>query len=335
MPANVGEMFYTGEIPWHQLGLALHHPATVEEALRAGGLSWKVGMVPLLTADDPPSPVPQRKAIVRLDKTPGDEHRVLGVAHRGFEPLQNEDGALLFDAIFGQGRPVYHTGGYLGHGEVVWLLAALNQEREIARGDVVRPYALFANSHDGSIAIHIKLTTVRVVCQNTLAIALAENRADAVFRRAHQGGLRQHAEAAQDYFRNTLAVWDRSVETFTGLTRVRIGEVRCRQMLESLLPDPTKPRDMERYPGLKRAYELKLEEAQQARGAIMDLRQSGKGMDLEGSADTLWGLLNAVLEFVDHHRAASAGKIQSNLIGAGMDLKVKAFRLVRELAKAA
>jgi hypothetical protein len=134
-----------------------------------------------------------RKAIVRLDRPPGHPERVLGVAHRGFQPLQNRDGAMLFDAIFGRGNPVYHTGGYLSHGQVVWLLAKINKPLKIAADDIVQPYALFANSHDGSMAINIKLTTVRVVCRNTLAVALNERRFGQGFRRSHQGGLLKHA----------------------------------------------------------------------------------------------------------------------------------------------
>lgn len=160
MPADIGEMFYTGETPWHGLGMHLAKPATVEEALRAGGLDWQVDEVDLMTADDPPSPVPKRKAIVRLDRPAGHEGRVLGVAHRGFKPLQNRDGAVLFDAIFGHGEAVYHTGGYLGNGEVVWLLAKIDKKLEIGSGDFVEPYALFANSHDGSMAFNIRLNAV-------------------------------------------------------------------------------------------------------------------------------------------------------------------------------
>jgi len=335
MAANIGMMFYTGAVPWHGEGLALNRPATMEEALRAGGLDWEVGTVPLLTADLPPSPVPKRKAIVRLDREPGHEQRVLGVAHQGFEPLQNRDGALLFDAVFGQGRPVYHTGGYLGQGEKVWLLAELDHPMEVARDDVVKPYALFANSHDGSLAIVIRLTSVRVVCQNTLALAIQEQSKQPYFRRAHQGSFRQHAEAAQAFFRATLSSWESAVASFTDLTRVAVREAQCIRLLEALLPDPTRPRDLDKYPGLKKAYEMKAEEALQARQAILALRSTGRGMDLPGSGETLWGLLNAVLEFIDHHREASAGRLQSCLIGDGMDLKVKAFRLVQQLARAA
>jgi len=90
---------------------------------------------------------------------------------------------MLFDAIFGQGKAVYETGGYLGLGQVVWLLARINAPREIGRGDVVQPYALFTNSHDGSVAFHIRLTTIRVVCENTLTMALNEKDLGAHFRR--------------------------------------------------------------------------------------------------------------------------------------------------------
>jgi Domain of unknown function (DUF932) len=167
LPANIGEMFYTGKTPWHGEGIKLGQPATLAEALKVGGLNWEVGEVEMVTADDPPSPVLKRKAIVRLDRPAGHEGRVLGVAHRGFAPVQNRDAALLVGAIFGRDERVYHTGGYLGDGEVVWLLGRIDRTLRIKGDDVVEPYALMANSHDGSMAFNIRLTTVRVVCQNT------------------------------------------------------------------------------------------------------------------------------------------------------------------------
>src|SRR5205085_9245281 len=89
MPANVGEMFYTGETPWHGLGISLVEPASLGEAMKVGGLNWRVSDVDLITADEPSSPVSKRKAIVRLDRPAGHPGRVLGVAHRGFIPIQN------------------------------------------------------------------------------------------------------------------------------------------------------------------------------------------------------------------------------------------------------
>ncbi len=336
MPADIGEMFYTGETPWHGLGVHLAKPATVQEALKVGGLNWEVGEVDLLTADDPPSPVPKRKAIVRLDRPAGHDGRVLGVAHRGFQPLQNRDGATLFDAIFGQGKPVYHTGGYLGAGEVVWLLAKIDRPMTIARGDVVQPFALFANSHDGSMAFNIRLTTVRVVCRNTLAMAFRENLFGKQFRRAHQGTLRDHAVAAQEFFSATLRELDQVTTVFTTLTQKRCEDAKFKEIVEALLPEPKKPRNADRNPGLKKAWEQRLADVRAARAKIAELRGNGKGMDLDGSRGTFWGVLNAVLEFVDHHQSVKGSRVSYALLGGGMEMKVKAFELVqKEAAKAA
>lgn len=335
MPADVGEMFYTGEMPWHRMGMALAGPATLEEALKAGGLNWGVGTVDLLTADDPPSPVAKRQAIVRLDRSAGHEGRVLGVAHRAFKPLQNRDGGLLFDAIFGQGKPVYHTGGYLGNGEVIWLLAKIDRPLEIAPNDIVQPYALFANSHDGSMAFNIRLTTVRVVCRNTLALAMRRTLGKP-FRRAHQGTLRQHAEAAREFFGATLKELGYVTDAFTSLTKRRCSDAKFQEIVKALLPEPKKPRNADRNPGLLKAWENRVAEVMMARRKIAELRVSGKGMDLDGSRGTFWGVLNAVLEFVDHHRETKGSRLAYALMGDGMDLKVRAFNLIRdEAAKAA
>ena len=331
MPANVGEMFYTGDAPWHGEGVALAQPATLDEALKVGGLNWTVGDVEIVTADDPPSPVPNRKAIVRLDREPGDERRVLGVAHRAFAPIQNRDAGLLFDAIFGHGKRVYHTGGYLGTGEKVWLLAKIDKTLRIGKEDIVEPYALMANSHDGSMAFNIRLTTVRVVCQNTLALAM-RGRIGQHFRRAHAGSFADHAQAAQEFFAATMRELDFVGESFGQLSKRLCPDEKFEEIVNALLPEPKKPRNLERNPGLLRAWEQRVLEKRAARKAIKELRQSGKGMELPGSRGTFWSALNAVLEFVDHHREVKGSRLAYALLGDGMDLKVRAFAMIGEAA---
>ena len=289
-----------------------------------------------MTADEPPCPISQRKAIVRLDLPAGDERRVLGVAHPGFSPVQNRDGAMLFDAIFGQGKPVYNTGGYLGNGEKVWLLAKIDKKLIIGRDDIVQPYALFANSHDGSMAFNIRLTTVRVVYQNTLSIALRENKFGKQFRRAHQGTLRDHAEAAQGFFAETLKELDLVTDSFTVLSNRTCNDKKFQSILNSLLPDPKKPRNAKQYPGLLKAYESKLAGIKDARKEITRLREEGKGMKMDTCRGTFWGVLNAVLEYVDHFKTVKGSQLGYSLLGEGMNLKIKAFRMVQdEAAKAA
>ena len=335
MPANVGEMFYTGDVPWHGQGIALAQPADLDEALKVGGLNWRVEDVDLLTADDPPSPVARRKALVRSDRLPGEDRRVVGVAHRAFKPIQNRDAGMLFDAIFGQGKRVYHTGGYLGDGEVVWLLAKIDKTLRVASNDIVQPYALMANSHDGSMAFNIRLTTVRVVCQNTLGLAMKE-RLGQGFRRSHQGSFIDHARAAQQFFSATLRELDFVAEAFTHFSQRQCNDKKLAEILGALLPEPKKPRNSESNAGLLRVWERKRDEVRYAKETITKLRQSGKGMDLDGSRGTFWGVLNAILEFVDYHRIIKVDRISYALLGDGMDLKMKAFRMLQqELSNAA
>jgi phage/plasmid-like protein (TIGR03299 family) len=327
-------MFYTGNVPWHGLGVALARPASLDEALKVGGLNWSVEEVDLVTADDPPSPVERRKALVRSDRRAGADDRVLGICHRAFRPIQNGDAGLLFDAIFGQGKHVYHTGGYLGKGEVVWLLARIDRTLRIAGDDIVQPYALMANSHDGSMAFNIRLTTVRVVCQNTLALAM-KTRLGNEFRRAHQGSFAQHAAAAQEFFMATMRELDSVADSFTQLTRAHCSDEKFSEILVALVPDPGKPRNVDRNPGLRRAWEKKLEAATTARKLITELRTNGKGQELPGSRGTFWGVLNAVLEYVDHHHSIEHSRLAYALLGDGMTLKMKAFRKIQDAAKAA
>jgi hypothetical protein len=134
-------------------------------------------------------------------------------------------------------------------------LAKISKLLPIAPGDVVQPYALFANSHDGSMAIHIKLTTIRVVCQNTLAIALKEQRFGQGFRRSHHGTFQMHAEAARAFFAATITELDHVAENFVRLSKTKCSEDQFKTILDALLPEPRRPRNVDANPGLRKAWE--------------------------------------------------------------------------------
>ena len=120
----------------------------------------------------------------------------------------------------------------------MWLLAKIDKTLRVAANDVVEPYALMANSHDGSMAFNIRLTTVRVVCQNTLALAMRQ-KIGQHFRRAHQGPFVEHARAAQDFFAATLDELDGIANTFSRLSSCRCSEQKFQDILLRLLPDPS------------------------------------------------------------------------------------------------
>lgn len=328
MPHNIGEMFYVGELPWHELGTPLSQPANMNEALKAGGLTWEVGMVPIAPVDDPNNLIRQRQAVVRLDRAPGHPGRVIGVVHPGFVPLQNAEGAQLFDSLLGRGERVYHTGGYLKNGEKVWLLARLPAEIKLNGGDVVEPYLLFSNSHDGSSGIDIRLTTIRVVCQNTLSMALGRKAEGKAFRRGHSGRYEVVKEEAQAFFKFALDQTRETEQLFSRLAAKACDDQAFEQFLKTLMPDMKKPASAERDIRVKRAYETKQAHLQAAREQVRTVRREGiPQRDIPPDATTWWGALNTLTAWADHLQETQSDRYAHNLVGSGDKLKSSALEL--------
>ncbi len=165
MAANVESMFYTGRTaPWHGLGISVLEAPASRDALELAGLDWRVVQRELITEDG--IQVAGFKANVR-----DQDNRVLGVVTDRYKVVQNDEAFAFTDELLGEGI-TYETAGSLQEGRRTWILAKLPQ-RYIISGDEITPYLVFMNSHDGTGAIKAAMTPIRVVCQNTLNLALA------------------------------------------------------------------------------------------------------------------------------------------------------------------
>ena len=218
MAANVETMFYTREKPWHGLGTRVENAPTSKEALELAGLDWKVIQKPILTEDG--TLIEGFKANVR-DR----DQKVLGVVSNRYKVVQNEEAFAFTDALLGEGVH-YETAGSLAEGKRTWILANLPHKYIIA-GDEITPYMVFMNSHDGSGAIKVCMTPIRVVCQNTLNLALA--RAKRSWSTNHTGDINGKIEDA----RNTLQLSNQyMVELGKGIEQLQKIKLSDRQVLE-------------------------------------------------------------------------------------------------------
>ena len=163
MSANIESMFYVRETPWHGLGTRVIEAPSSEDALIAAGLNWNVIQEPIYTGEN--EPISGYKANVR-----DSDRRVLGVVTDRYKVVQNHEAFAFTDALLGQGVR-YETAGSLQEGRKVWLLAHMPHEYIIS-GERISPYLLFSNTHDSSGAVKVALTPIRVVCNNTLNLAL-------------------------------------------------------------------------------------------------------------------------------------------------------------------
>lgn len=234
MAANVETMFYTRTKPWHGLGTMVEEAPTSREALEAAGLNWQVIQKNLVT--DSGIVVPGFKANLREN-----DQQVLGVVSDRYKVVQNEEAFAFTDALLGEGV-TYETAGSLQNGRRTWILAKLSA-RYIISGDEVTPYLVFMNSHDGSGSIKAAMTPIRVVCQNTLNLALST--AKRSWSTNHTGDIKGKMEDA----RYTLLYADQYMaelgKAIDKLNQQKLSDRQVLEYIDSLFPIIPNPSDQQ------------------------------------------------------------------------------------------
>lgn len=224
MAANVETMFSTREKPWHGLGTIVEEAPTSAEALRLAGLDWKVNQSAIFTSA---GKVEGYRANVR-----STDQAVLGVVTDRYKVIQNTDAFAFTDELLGEGVK-YETAGSLQGGRKVWLLARLPREYIIS-GERISPYLVFSNTHDGSGAVRVAITPVRVVCNNTLNLALES--ASRSFSMIHTGDIKGKVlEAKQTLFMADIYMENLGQE-FERLRRKKLTDQQVKDYMDLLLP---------------------------------------------------------------------------------------------------
>ncbi len=229
MSANVETMFFAGrQKPWHGLGVQVEGALSSEEALIRAGLNWSVVQRPILT--DTGIQVEGYKANIR-----DSDDKVLGVVTARYRIVQNRDAFNFTDDLLGKGVR-YETAGSLQEGRRVWLLAKLPAAYIVA-GDRISPYLVFTNAHDGSGAIRVAMTPIRVVCQNTLNLALST--ATRSWSANHTGDINLKLEDAKETLFRAEDYMDKLGEEIYHMNNQKITNDCVTEMINELLPVPT------------------------------------------------------------------------------------------------
>ena len=225
MAANVETMFYTRTKPWHGLGVQVQEAPESKDALRLAGLDWKVYQREVYT--DSGIKIEGYRANVR-----NTDNKVLGVVTERYKIVQNEEAFSFTDTLLGEGVR-YETAGSLQEGKKVWLLARLPKEYIIS-GEQISPYLVFSNSHDGSAAVRVAVTPIRVVCNNTLNLALST--AKRSWAMVHTGNIKGKIHEAQETLFMAETYMGKLGKEIEELKRQRITERQLKEYIEILLP---------------------------------------------------------------------------------------------------
>ena len=275
MAANVETMFYTREKPWHGWGTMVAEAPNSKDALRLAGLNWKVLQEPVYTENK--ELIQGYKANVR-----DTDRKVLGVVTDRYKVIQNEEAFAFTDTLLGEGVR-YETAGSLQEGRRVWMLARLPREFIIG-GERISPYMVFSNTHDGSGAVKTALTPIRVVCNNTLNLALRT--AKRSWSMIHTGDISGKIEEAK----NTLLLADEYMtalgQEFEDLRKIKLSEKQVLDYIKILLP-------------MEENYSLLQKRGVEKLRADMKMRYFD-APDLKGVGNNGYRFVNAVSDFATH-----------------------------------
>ena len=308
MAALVESMFSVREKPWHGLGAIVMEAPTSAEALRLAGLDWNVVQEPIYT--DFNEPIEGYKANVR-----DSDRKVLGVVSDRYKVVQNTDAFSFTDELLGKGVR-YETAGSLQEGKKVWLLARLPREYIIV-GERISPYLVFSNTHDGSGSVKVAITPVRVVCNNTLNLAL--NTAKRSFSMIHTGNIQDKIQEAKDTLFMAEEYMDCLGIEFEQLRRQKMTDEQVKEDIELLLPMEKEPTPIQQKNIIRLRKDME--------------KRYYDAPDLQKVGNNAYRFINAVSDFATHSNPLRrTTNYNENLFARTVDgnpLIDKAYQLVK------
>lgn len=334
------EMAFVGQTPWHGLGQRVTEGATIETWAREAGLDWTAEESPV-TYETPTGlrTAPDKKVLFR-----SDTGAALGIVGDGYKTVQPAAVLEFFRDLTEAGDWHIHTAGALRGGRKIWALARNHTEGEVTPGDKVRGNLLLATSLDGTMRTIAAMTAVRVVCANTLRLALADTG-------GQQVAISHRTTFDPESVKRSIGVARQSFDTFMQQAREMadspIGQTMARDILRELFGKPVR---IAPVPAMAEAGadvgsdfakllarpivlsddEPKVREQRSVPKVLELFNGAGRGSQHPGADGTKWGLLNAITEHVDHELGRTAdSRLESAWFGRGHELKTQALELIR------
>lgn len=307
-------MAYAGQKPWHGLGVELNPDSPLEMWAEQAGFNWEVKKSPvqfqILDAEGQPTgdhqTIKNRWALYR-----SDTNAPLSVMSSNFRITQPKQVVEFFRDLIEQGGAKMHTMGMLSGGAKFWALAKFDDDFKI-NGDEVLPYLLLATSCDGTLANTAVLTSVRVVCQNTLTVATRE-----------EGKARISVPHSTDFnaehFKTQLGLmggtWAQFKKDAVELSKRKVSREEAVKFFLTTL-----------YPKTE-ADKIDLDIARPMLQSILNVYENGVGQSTKAAKGTAFGLVNAITRFTDHERqsASNDSRLNSAWFGSGALMKRRAY----------
>ncbi len=283
--------------------------------IQAAGLDWEVDMRPARGAIVDKKGEANRYEIIRLPESGKPEDEILfGVVSNRYEPLQNTEAFAFFDPIVAEGKAYFETAGALGQGERVWVMAKMPGAFEVVAGDVCDKYLLLSNSHNGTGSVIVKFTSVRVVCQNTLMLAMEDGQR--AYRVRHSKVMSDRLNDLSDLIATAQNVYLSAETLFKAMAQVQVTSKLLASYLEEIFPRTAKQKKENTLPP-KWSH-------------VAEVFETCDDLQLKGVRGTLWGAYNAVTRFEDYRELrgeeSADDRLSRTWFGSSADIKLTALQ---------
>ncbi|PKO41345.1 MAG: hypothetical protein CVU33_00410 [Betaproteobacteria bacterium HGW-Betaproteobacteria-6] len=314
MAHQVQHMAYVGETPWHGLGNELTPQQPIEVWAEQSGMSFQILETPVRFMAESAGPLgsiktfADQKVLYR-----SDTQDALSVVSNRYQVVQPCEVLEFYRDLTEVAGYELETAGVLKGGKKFWALAKTGQSSALKGNDIVQGYLLLATSCDGTLATTATPTTVRVVCNNTLTIAV--NGAVSAIKVPHN--TRFDAQAVKQQLGIAVSQWDGFMHCMRTLAERKVKSHEAMAYFLRVL--------CEVDPNSSDLTNLTNERALLKVQSLYD--GQGHGAELEAAKGTAWGLLNAVTEYVDHERRARSPeyRLESAWFGQGAVIKQRAL----------
>ena len=308
MAHEISSMAFTGATPWHGLGNQLTEQQPINIWLKEAGMDWSIQQSDVLfNADSAALNIRSHSDAKVLYRS--DSLEPLSVVSNRYKVVQPHEVLNFYKDLVSVGGFELETAGVLKGGRKLWALAKTGHEAHIKGNDRIKAYLLLATSCDGTLCTTAQFTSVRVVCNNTLQMATRESSGAVKVPHSTKFDPMQVKEALGLGFSN----WDAFMRNLKQLGQRSVSPEEADQYLRIVLNEP----DYSEANADSKIF-------QKVSGLYLG---EGMGSDYSAASGTAWGLLNAVTEYVDHHRRArnQDNRLDSAWFGQGAQLKHKAL----------
>lgn len=317
----IEKMAYVGETPWHQLGHALPAKQPIEVWAEKAGMDWTICDTPVRYLAEQAGSLGsimtfgEQRVLYR-----SDTKAALSVVSGRYQVVQPREVLEFYRDLTQVAGYELETAGVLKAGRKFWALARTGKETLLKGNDLVKGYILLATSCDGTLATTATPTTVRVVCNNTLSIAL--NGASSAIKVPHSTSF--DAQAVKRQLGMAVSQWDSFMYRMKTLSERKVKSHEAMNYFLKVLCQS----DSHAEPSAVLTNERALKKVQ----ALYE--GHGRGAELQAASGTAWGLLSAVTEFVDHEKRARSQeyRLDSAWFGQGASLKQRALEYALQLA---